>query len=102
VRSAEALVVTARGRIVHGGLEPVQRSLVRAAEARAGLLVLNVVAGMELRPAAYRRLGTRLRLVARRDRAGDAALKDTGLAHTPALHSSAPTALAGAAPEGAL
>ena len=101
---AGVLVVAARGRLVAGGLDPLDRCLTQAIDAgRPVVLDLHAVDeidrdGIRLLERAHARLATRMRLVVRRGGAVYAALKDTGLAHTLALHSSAASAMAAAEP----
>lgn len=101
---AGVLVIAARGRLVAGGLDPLDRCLTQAIDAgRPVVLDLQAVdeidrAGIRLLEGAHARLGTRMRLVVRRGGAVHVPLKDTGLAHTLALHSSAASAMAAAQP----
>ena len=101
---AGVLVVAARGRLVAGGLDPLDRCLTQAIDAgRPVVLDLHSVDeidrdGIRLLERAHAHLATRMRLVVERGGAVHAALKDTGLAHTLALHSSAASAMAAAEP----
>jgi anti-anti-sigma regulatory factor len=101
---AGVLVITATGDLVRGALAPLERCLEKAMDAGRPV-VLDLLAaeavdkeGMRLLEAAHARLGARLRVVVRRGDPLHTALKDTGLAHALALHSSAVSALGAAEP----
>jgi anti-anti-sigma regulatory factor len=101
---AGVLVVAVRGRLIAGQLDSLDRCLSQAMDAERPV-VLDLHAADEVDRDAIRmlerahaRLAARMRVVVRRGGAIHAALKDTGLAHTLALHSSAAAAMAAAEP----
>lgn len=98
------LVLTARGCMVGGALRQVRDCLEQAAGARRPV-VLDLLGvedlddnALTMLRRAHERLATRLRLVVRRGSTVHAALKQAGLSATLALHASAATAIAAAAP----